>query len=127
MKPTLECDPIIGLIKQDFGTLWQCRNRGTSIEIVTPISTATQKFVSVFITKRENSYIVTDGGWLSNEDHYGLDDVEENSGFDTTVEHFSKAFKISSTKSNEGTFYYKKAAQNSLLSNAVYDMAHFVS
>lgn len=127
MKNILECDPIIGLIKNDFGSLWQCRKRGDTLEIVTPISTATQKFISVFVTKRDDSYVVTDGGWLINEDHYGLDDVEENSGFDAVVEHFSKAFKIASTRNNTGTFYYKKAKEDSLLSSAVYDLAQFVS
>lgn len=127
MKTSLECDPIIGLIKNDFGSLWQCRSRGDSIEIVTPISTATQKFVSVFITKRDDSYVVTDGGWLINEDHYGLDDFEEDSGFNAVVEHFSKAFKVASTRNKIGTFFYKKAKESSLLSSAVYDVAHFVS
>jgi len=127
MKTTLECDPVIGLIKKDFGTLWQCRSRGTSIEIVTPISTATQKFVSVFITKRAGSFIVTDGGWLINEDHYDLDEVEDNASFDAIVEHFSKCFKIALTKSDAGTFFYKRVANESLLSNAVYDVAHFIS
>jgi hypothetical protein len=128
MKPALECDPIIGAIKRDFGTLWQCRNRGNSIEIVTPFSTATQKFVSVFITRRDDSYVVTDGGWVSSEDQtYGLDEVEEDSGFDAIIEHFCKAFKIYSTREKGGRFFYKKVSDDSLISSAVYDVANFIS
>ena len=128
MNNQLSCDPVVGVLKRDFGSLWQCRDRGTSIEIVTPFSTSTQKFISVFITKRDGEFVVTDGGWLCNESNgYGLCDIDDISCFADISTHFCEAFKIEVKRNQDEAFYFKKIADEAFLSNAVYDVAQFVS
>ena len=52
-------------IKKAYDSLWRVRVLGESLEIVTPMVTANDFFVTVFVTKRGGEYIVTDGGWIS--------------------------------------------------------------
>ncbi len=86
---------------------------------MTPFSTVTQKFVSVFITVREDSFVVTDGGWLSNEqDFYELNEIDA-AAFDAVLEHFGKFFEITTVKTKEGRFFYKKCKEANSLSSAV--------
>ena len=58
-------------IVSSFGSLWQTKVRGNTLEIITPFASTNHKFVSVFLTKNQDEYIVTDGGWLSGNE-YGI-------------------------------------------------------
>ena len=58
-------DEIVELIKKTFYYLWKVKRYGKTIEIITPSFTTNDCFVSVFLTKRDKYYIVTDGGWIS--------------------------------------------------------------
>src|SRR5690349_18316430 len=129
MTPKLNCKDITEIVKSDFGALWNCRQRGNSLEIITPFSTTTQKFVSVFITYRDGAFVVSDGGWLSGElDLYEIPEVD-GIDCDLHLEFFGHAFGIKSLISGENgeKFFYKKAANEKLLSNAVYDLSNFLS
>ena len=54
-------------ITDAFGALWKCRPVGDSLEITTPFPTSTSMYVTVFLTKRDDAWIVSDGGWVCNE------------------------------------------------------------
>jgi hypothetical protein len=126
----LTCSTVIEHLKRDFGALWQCRPRGNSLEIITPFSTATQEFVSVFITVRDGQLIVSDGGWLINEHLSRAMPASEVSFVDCIgyADHFGTAFGVSKwNESSERVFFYKRCENLKLLSNAVYDVANFVS
>ena len=51
-------------ITKAFGALWNCRPRGNSLEIATPVPTSTEKYVTVFLTERNGKWIVSDGGMI---------------------------------------------------------------
>ena len=48
-------------IKTDFNSLWSFNLRGETLEILTPFSTMTGNIISVFLTMREDRFIVSDG------------------------------------------------------------------
>lgn len=64
-------------ITKAFGNLWKTKQRGNSLEIITPYATTNNRFISVFLTQQGSDYVITDGGWLKS----GIYDVmfsEEN-------------------------------------------------
>lgn len=126
MSDNATCNELLPILIKDFGSLWQCRSRGDTLEIVTPFSTATQRFVSVFIRQRADGYIVSDGGWLL-EGSYFKHDPEQliKIPFDL-VDFFSTSLGIASTEAEERRIYFKKCTQSSLLSSVVHDVASFI-
>ena len=52
---------ILKNIVEVYSRLWSFRERGDTVEIITPCSTTNDSFVSVFLTQRENEFIITDG------------------------------------------------------------------
>ncbi len=129
MSHGIVCEDVLPVLKADFGNLWNCRQRGNSLEIITPFSTVTEKFVSVFITKRTDTFIVSDGGWLTGSpDYYQTDQDQQEEEFSGILSHYSHAFGISEAKQADGgVFYFKKCDKLALLSSAVYDVANFVA
>lgn len=126
MKPPLTCEHMLRLLSSDFALLWNCRPRGNTLEIITPFSTITQQFVSVFITIRDNEYVVSDGGWVAKElNLYQLPDVEDLD-YDFQVEHFSHSFGVRTFTHRGEKFFYKRCSKPELLSGAVYDLCSFV-
>ena len=64
-------EDIIKIIIASFSSLWKVKKYGKTIEIITPFFTTNDCFVSVFLTEREGYYIITDGGWIS-ENYYKM-------------------------------------------------------
>lgn len=96
-------------IKKSFGGLWQTKQRGNSLEIITPYATTNNKFVSVFLTKQGDDYVISDGGWL-NSGVYEVA-VGEETCFLKILYHFQNSFDIKQILSHEGiTYYYLKTA-----------------
>jgi len=128
MTQALKCPELVARLKSDFGALWGCRERGDSVELVTPFCTSSQKFVSVFISLREKAFIVSDGGWLGNEtDFYGRGAEPEEEQYCDCVKHFSEVFRVRiGTNTKNETVYYKTTDRLDLLSGAVFDIANFV-
>lgn len=114
-------------ITSSFGALWKCRPRGESIEVITPFPTSTDMYVSVFVTKRGDAWIATDGGWMCKEVYnccLPLDEKIYSKVFDFFVDDFG----IKSTTSASGdTFYYKGTRDRRLVPNIVFELATFIS
>ena len=68
---------IFEAIKEAYNSLWHVKVLGESLEIITPMVTTSDSFVSVFVTKRGDEFVITDGGWIS-AGYYGCD--EDNQG-----------------------------------------------
>lgn len=51
-------------VSRDYAAMWDFKFRGTTLEIVTPHSTISDKFISVFLTERDNFFVITDDGYL---------------------------------------------------------------
>lgn len=114
------------IIKDTFCGMWKYKDRGNTIEILTPFSTITSKFISVFITVRGENIIVTDGGWLE-EGEYGdvVDDAEDS--YMSLYTHFRKYHEVKQALNNGGgVIYFKSCKRNELVPNVVNDMANFI-
>ena len=45
-------------IQKSFGGLWQSKERGNSLEIITPYATTNNRFVSVFLSNQNDQSLV---------------------------------------------------------------------
>ena len=45
-------------ITNSFGALWQYKERGNTLEIITPFATTNNRFISVFIKQQGNEFII---------------------------------------------------------------------
>lgn len=112
-------------IVKSFSSLWQMRIVGNSIEIVTPCATSNNYFVSLFLSKRGNEYVVSDGGWV----HSGIYECEISDGiyFTKLLQFYIEEDEIKSVQAKGTTFYYKKTTDVKLIPNLVFDLSNFVS
>nr|WP_296026443.1 hypothetical protein [uncultured Prevotella sp.] len=119
-------EKIIDEIIQAFSSLWKFRKRGESLEIITPVPTSNDGFVSVFLTRRGNEYVVTDGGWIDS----GLYDVEEDVThvvYRKIIQYYLETYGILSVKAKNLEFYYKKTTNPIFIPNLVFDVSAFIS
>ncbi|MGX5817041.1 hypothetical protein ACWKWU_02535 [Chitinophaga lutea] len=112
-------------VKESFCSLWTYKHRGPTLEIITPFSTTQSKFISVFVTKRENKFVVTDGGWLFKGEYDNELDLDDPVFF-KIFSHYELHYEIESLKHNDGIFYYKATNEAGLIPNLVYDLSHFL-
>lgn len=115
-------------VRSCFDKLWSLKIRGgNTIEIITPYSTTTSKFVSLFVTERNGKFIVSDGGLLSSEAYESEIDYE-NQCLLKILYHFESFYQIKKTQDKQGNkHYYKTTSKEVLIPNLVYEMAQFIS
>lgn len=113
-------------IKEAFCSLWTYKIRGNTIEVITPFSTPTSKFISVFITQRDDHYIVTDGGWLLSGEYYSLYEIEGQE-FSNLLLYFESFYELKKTSQVGSTYFYKSTDKPDLIPNLVYDISQFIS
>lgn len=119
-------DEIVKYIIHSYNSLWNIKRHGNTIEIITPIATTNNMFVSVFLTKRGDEYIVTDGGWIDSgmyECEVGFEDVSYNKLF----EYYLEDYEIMQLEAKGSTYYYKKIESAKLVPNLVYDLSNFIN
>jgi hypothetical protein len=112
-------------IKNAFGGLWQTKQRGDSLEIITPYATTNNKFVSVFLSKQGKDFVISDGGWL----YSGIYEVtvSEEVCFLKILYHFQNSFEIKQIASPEGiTYYYLKTANSIDIPSKLFDLTLFI-
>jgi len=113
-------------IKNSFGSLWKIKERGNTLEIITPFATTNDKFVSVFLTMSENSFVISDGGWV----HNGLyidTEFPDDSNFKKVLYHYQNTFNISETKNRAGVLYYYLKVDDKIdIPSAVFDISTFI-
>lgn len=121
-------EKIVVEIQNNFDQLWSTKLRGSdTIEIITPYSTTTSKFVSLFLTIRESKFIVSDGGLLNSEAYESVIDYE-NQCLLKILYHFESFYEVKRTDDKQGIKHYYKTTKNvKLIANLVYEMAQFVS
>jgi len=122
----MECCEVLELLQKEFNSLWNCRKRGNTIEIITPFTTITQNFVSVFITKRNGAFIVSDGGWIQSHllEILGDNTFEEKN---KVLGYFMNHHKIQSHEEGGKNYFFKSNKDGKMLSALSYDMAQFIS
>lgn len=113
-------------IMSSFNSVWSFKERGNTLEIVTPFVTTLNSFVSVFITKRGDDYIIADGGWLNSGD-YDINLEFEEHCFTKVFYHYEAAFEVKSVYNAGGTVYYKKTGDPAMIPSMVMDLGLFIS
>jgi hypothetical protein len=114
-------------IIDSFNSLWKFKVRGNSLEIITPFATTNHSFVSVFLTKQDENYIISDGGWIDTGIYENQFNLEEES-FRRIITHYQSSLNILETKNNANvTYFYKKTNKVQSIPSLVFDLSHFVS
>lgn len=113
--------------QQSFGKLWACKERGNSLEIITPFATTSQKFISVFLTQRGNEFVISDGGWI-NEGIYDNTFDSDEECFSKIIQHYQNCFDIKETLGpGDRILFYKKTSKIHAVPSVLFDLATFVS
>jgi hypothetical protein len=114
-------------IKDTFCSLWTTKVHGKTLEIITPFSTTTSKFVSVFLTVQNTQFVVTDGGWIHNGEYESKIDTNDDA-LERLIYHYEAYYDILSTERKDGLKYYFKTTNKSeLIPNLVLDLTNFIS
>jgi hypothetical protein len=110
-----------------FGDLWKYKERGKSLEIITPYATTSHKFISIFLTERDGLYIVSDGGWIS-EGIYDNSFDRSIPCFEKIFLHYEDAFSIKKAKNlSGGDIFYKSVVNQYSIPSLIFDLSNFIS
>lgn len=117
-------EEIFKLIFSAFSSLWKMRMHGETLEVITPFSTSSNLFVSLFVSRREDGFVVSDGGWVSS----GMYGSQENDDpmFQRLLDFYVADCEVKSVDAKGVTFHYKKTDDIGLVPNLIFDMAEFV-
>ena len=111
-------------IRSDFSSLWKCKLRGDTLEIITPFTTITGRFISVFLTQRDDRYIVTDGQRLTQH----LNELAMlTRRANVYLEETASIYGVRKTQDTKACFYFKSTTNVNLLSAYIYDLVFFQS
>ncbi len=112
----------------EYRSLWRFRERGQTLEITTCHSTVTNKFVAVFLTKRENGFVVTDGGLVSNNEYLSDEIYLDSQCFSRAFAFVQKHYNIKQTEDSSGnTFYYKRTTEAHMVASLIHDVSSFIT
>jgi hypothetical protein len=115
-------------VARDYAGMWDFKFRGATLEIVTPHSTISDKFVSVFLTERDNMFIVSDGGYLHTSEYVENEDIKTNRCYNNSFNHYEQYYKILRVSDRNGkVIFYTKTDNRVLVSSLIHDMASFVT
>lgn len=119
---------IFSEITHAFNSLWKCRQRGESIEIITPFPTSSDMYVSVFLTQRGDAWVVSDGGWMC-QGMYNCEIPYSEKIYKRVLSFFIDDYGVKTTPGagGKGVFYYKGTKNRNLVPNIVFDLANFIS
>jgi hypothetical protein len=111
----------------EYASLWSFKELGKTLEITTCHSTITNKFVSVFLTKRENGFVVTDGGLINNNDYVGDDFYIDSTCFNRALAFTQNHYKVKQVEDRLGnTLYYKLTPDSKMVGSVIHDMCSFI-
>lgn len=119
-------DKVFDIVIKAYQSLWHMKNYGNTIEIVTPVATINDMFVSVFVTKRGSEYVATDGGWID-AGQYECEAHLDTATHKKIGSFFIDSMDIQVTEAKGRVFYFKKIESIELLPNIVFDMANFIN
>ena len=119
-------DKLFKSIINSYNSLWHAKVLGDSLEIVTPMVTTNECFVSVFVTKRSDYYVVTDGGWIS-AGYYDCDLSLMGSAYNKLFQYYLDNYNILQTVGHGRTMYYKKVREENMVVNCVFELSNFIS
>ncbi len=119
-------DDIYKDVVNSFGSLWNYKVRGQTLEIISPYATTNNKFVSVFLTCRNEEFIVSDAGWLNSEEYDIMMPIEEDA-FLKILLYYQNSFNVKKANGNGVDYFYKKTSNEFAVPSLVFDMSNFIS
>lgn len=119
-------DDLFNSIIETYNSLWHVKVLGESLEIVTPMVTTNDIFVSVFVTRRGEDYVVTDGGWIS-AGYYDCDFNILGSAYNKLFQYYLENYHIQQTEGHGRKMYYKKVHDKNMVVNCVFELSNFIS
>lgn len=119
-------EELFNKIRESYNSLWHVKVLGESLEIVTPMVTTNESFVSVFVTRRGDDYVITDGGWIS-AGYYDCELDVMSSAYNKLFQYYLENYHICQTIGHGRTLYYKKVHDRFLVVNAVFELSNFIS
>ncbi|HWJ26026.1 MAG TPA: hypothetical protein VNS32_05755 [Flavisolibacter sp.] len=114
-------------IKSAFCGLVKYKERGSTLEIITPFTTLNNKFVSVFLKEQEGKYIISDGGWVLNDYYNSLIDEDAEEILSRILTEYQETFAVRSQAFPKGTYYYKVCDNIEMIPSQSFDVANFIS
>ena len=114
-------------ICSDFTSLWDSRMLGETLEIETPYSTIAGDVISVFVTLRNNHFVITDGAQIDSMSKVQGVNIIENKG--CHLQEMLSRFSICEYRNKTGDkliYRLKKTDDVAQVSSFVYDMIHFI-
>lgn len=105
--------PIFNEIKNSFSGLWQIKERGESLEIITPYATTNNRFISVFLSIQGSDFIISDGGWI-NSGIYDIEPNNEEGCFLKVFYHYLNSFDIKEIETPGSVKYYYLKTSSSI-------------
>lgn len=109
------------ILQDGIKDFWSFKEEiGDLLEVITPLVTLNDEYVSVFVAERNGEYVVTDGGWIL-DDMYNLEvfpvDISNK-----TIETLRDVFDVKLVE----TLFYKKCEDFADVLTCIIDVAHFV-
>jgi hypothetical protein len=115
-------------VARDYAALWDFKLRGATLEVITPHSTISNKFISVFLTEREGEFIISDGGYLHTGEYVENEVIEQSKCYNNTFDKLERYYKVRRIfDSKEKLIFYTKTNNRHLVSSLIHDMASFVT
>lgn len=114
--------------KRSVCDLTQCKVRKNYIEIITSNSTLNNKFVSVFIFKKDNKYIISDFGWFG-QNYYDTPFYEESENIiKKLIDSYLHTYEVKTVvDSRSNLIYYKSTESIKSVPSLVYDLTQFIT
>mgnify|MGYP004476929823 CR=1 FL=1 len=109
----------------DFSSLWDFQEYDDTLEISTPIVMPNGDFVSVFLTKRNDEFIASDGGWICAGEYDSKLDLNE-APYDVMLRHFEQLYHTERMNFKDGLHFCKSTKKSVLVSSIVYDLSFFI-
>jgi hypothetical protein len=114
-------------VAASFGSLWKFKERGNTLEIITPFVATNNSFASVFVSERQGQFVISDGAWIDNSE-YGVHFMLSNDCFSKIFFHYQNAYRIKEAKTPyDKIVFYKTVDSKLMISSAVFDLATFIS
>ncbi len=110
-------------IRDDFRSLWSFKKHEDSLEISTPFLYPGSDMVRVFVTQREDRFIVTENGDVAEV----LRELLETDDFRERLNAMAAAFGMKKGENHGETIYFKDCTDPKLISSIMFDVATFAS
>lgn len=119
------CESIYASIQSDFTSLWRCESIGDTVEIVTPYTSLSGEALTVFLTQRDDRFVVSDGAHIQKVSNEQSVSLESRKGFHLADMLVKFGVKEAFDEATRRVFRFKSTKDLSCLSSCIYDVVHF--